>query len=450
MKTVRIGNGCGFWGDNLDAPTLLARHGHLDYLTLEYLAELTMSILALQKQRDPNTGFAADFAAVLERLTPVLHEQPRLKVITNAGGMNPLACARQARFILEQAGLSDRRVGVVAGDDLLPRLDELLAAGHTLTNLDTGQALATVQERVVSANAYLGARPIAEALGRGASVVITGRVADASLTVGPAVHELGWSWDDVDPLAAATVAGHLIECGAQVTGGLWCNWQEAPALSDVGYPVAEIDADATLRITKPPGTGGRVNVETVAEQLLYEVGDPAAYLTPDVTADFTSVALRETGHDVVAITGSRGKPATDSYKVSIAYRDGFMSSGTLVLLGPDAPAKARRAGAMLLDRLRRIGLEFAASGVECLGAGDCVPGVVPATSLPPEVVLRVGVRDPRKAAVERFSKEFAPLVTSGPPGVTGYTTGRPPVREVFAYWPALIAKSAVAAHVEVL
>jgi hypothetical protein len=450
MKTVRIGNGCGFWGDNLDAPVLLAEHGRLDYLTLEYLAELTMSILALQKQRDPAAGYATDFLDVLERLAPVLRRQPNLKIVTNAGGMNPVGCAAKARDVLTRAGLADRRLAVVGGDDLMLHLDQLLAEGHTLTNLDTGEPLESVRPRLVSANAYLGSRPIVEALRGGASVVITGRVADACLTVAPAAHEFGWAWDDWDRLCAATAAGHLIECGAQATGGLWCNWMEINDLANVGYPVAEVDTDGAFILTKPPDTGGVVNRETVAEQLLYEVGDPAAYLTPDVTADFTSLTLTETGRDAVRVTGARGRPARDSYKVSAAYRDGFASSGTLVIAGPNAVVKARRCGEILLERLRRAGAAPRHSHVECLGAGDCVPGVLPPPADAPEVVLRVAVRDECRAVVERFTKEFAPLVTSGPPGVTGYTTGRPAVREVFAYWPALIAKSAVAARVEVV
>src|SRR5437870_8030682 len=441
-RRVRIGNGGGFWGDNLDAPVLLAEQGELDYLTLEYLAELTMSILALQKQRDPKAGFATDFLDVLERLGPALKSQPNLKIITNAGGMQPAACAAQARTILQRSGLGERRVAVVTGDDLLPRLDELLQAGHALAHLDTGQPLSVIRERVVSANAYLGAKPIAEALARGA-VVITGRVADASLTLAPAVHELGWAWNDWDRLAAGTVAGHLIECGAQATGGLWCNWKEAPNLEAVGYPIAELEADGRFRISNPPGSGGAVNRETVAEQLLYEVGDPAAYITPDVVADFTSVCLSEVAADVVQVENTRGLPATDSYKVSIAYRDGFSASGTLVIFGPDAVAKARACGQMILRRVERAGYVLEHTNVECLGTGACVPQVIEAGAEPPEVVLRVTVRDTSRGAVERFTKELAPLVTSGPPGVTGYTTGRPPVREVFAYWPALILKSAV-------
>jgi Acyclic terpene utilisation family protein AtuA len=447
MRRVRIGNGCGFWGDNLDAPVRLARDGRLDYLTLEYLAELTMSILALQQQRDPAAGFAHDFLDVLKRLTPILRHQPNLKIVTNAGGMNPTGCGAKAKAILADAGLSEHRVAVVTGDDLLSRLDELLAGGHALTNLDTGEALSAVRDRVVSANAYLGARPIVEALKLGAGVVVTGRVADASLTVGPAVFEHGWAWDDLDRLCAATVAGHLIECGAQATGGLWTNWTAVPDLADVGYPVADIAADGRFTIGKPARTGGAVNFETVSEQLLYEVGDPAAYLTPDVTADFTTVRLAQREKDEVEVNSAVGKPPTGTYKVSIAYRDGFASSGTLVLLGPDAERKGRFAGRVLLDRLRAAGVTFTDSLIECLGAGDCVPGVVRPTAPPPEVVLRVAVRSPDRAAVERFTKEFAPLVTAGPPGVTGYTTGRPAVREVFAYWPTLIAKVAVDPHV---
>ncbi len=356
-EAVRIGNGCGFWGDSLDAPIALARAGRLHYLTLEYLAELTMSILALQKQRDPQLGYAADFLNVLEHLCPILQSQPRLKIVTNAGGMNPASCAAKARALLDRAGLGARRVAIVTGDDLLPHLDRLLSEkGQPFANLDTGRPLTDVRSQVVSANAYVGSPPIANALAQGASVVITGRVADAALTVGPAAHAFGWAWDDWDRLAAGTVAGHLLECGAQATGGLWCNWHQTD-LAAVGYPLAEIDPDGSFTLTKPVGTGGVVNLETVSEQLLYEVGDPAAYLTPDVTADFTSVTLAEQGPDRVRLTGARGRPAPAAYKVSIAYRDGFMASGTLVIAGPGAADKGRRCGEILLERLRRVGIE---------------------------------------------------------------------------------------------
>jgi hypothetical protein len=448
-RFVRIGNGCGFWGDNLDAPILLAQHGQLDYLTLDYLAELTMSILALQKQRDPQSGFATDFLDVMGRLCPNLRDQPKLKVITNAGGMNPIGCATKVKDILKRAGLEDRKVATVSGDNLFPRLDELMAAGNSFANIDTGEPLSTVRSRVVSANAYLGAKPISDALNLGASVVITGRVADASLTVGPAAFEFGWDWDDWNRLSSGTMGGHLIECGAQVTGGLWCNWQEAPDLANVGYPIVEMQSSGIFRVTKPANTGGRINQETVAEQLLYEVGDPAAYLTPDVSADFTSVSLTQTEADVVEVSPARGRPATVSYKVSIAYRDGFTASGTLVVFGNDANNKARRCGEMILERVRRAGWTLNRSNIECLGTGECAPGSTQYKIDPPEIIMRVSVQDDRREAVERFTKEFAPLVTSGPPGIAGYTTGRPAVREVFAYWPALVDKSVVIPQVQV-
>lgn len=444
MKRIRIGNGCGFWGDSPDAPIRLAEQGRLDYLTLEYLAELTMSILALLRQRDPNAGYATDFLDVLARLAPTLGVQPHLKIITNAGGMNPRACGLAARKILPSA-----RIGIVGGDDLIPKLDALIAGGHALNHLDTGEPLAGVRQRVVSANAYLGSAPIAEALGRGAGLVITGRVADACLTVGPCLHEFAWPLDDWHRLSAGTTAGHLIECGAQATGGLWINAEDSTHLETVGYPIAEIAEDGSFTLTKPPSSGGVVNLETVAEQLLYEVADPARYFTPDVVADFTTPTFGQSGENAVTCRGAKGHPASDSYKVSVAYRNGFTAAGMLVLPGPKAAWKAKRSGEILLDRLRQTGCTFEHSNIEALGSGDCVPGVTGAFD-PPEVVLRVAVRDSSKSNVERFAKEFAPLVTSGFAGTTGYTTGRPVVREVFAYWPALIAKSAVQPVVEML
>jgi len=403
----------------------------------------------VQKQRDAEAGYAGDFLDVLERLWPILQNKPRLKIITNAGGMNPQACARKARDLLQKAGVS-KRIAVVDGDDLLPRLEQLFNEDHWFSNLDTGEDLGKVLPRVVSANAYLGAAPIVEALQEEADIIVTGRVADASLTVAPIMHHFPCAWDDWPRLAAATVAGHLIECGAQATGGLWCNYQDAPDLANAGYPIVDVEPDGTFTITKRPGSGGAVNVETIAEQLLYEVGDPAAYLTPDVSADFTSVTLHQTGPDAVRVTATRGQPATDTYKVSIAYRDGFSASGTLTILGPDAPQKALLCGDMIQQRLRRVNIAPEHWSVEVLGTGACVPGVLPAGRAPLEVVLRVMIRDARKAVVERFAKELAPLVTSGPPGVTGYTSGRPPVREVFAYWPALVSKSVVSPKVTLI
>jgi hypothetical protein len=449
MRSIRVGNGAGFWGDNLDAPRLLAEKGAIDYLTLEFLAELTLSILAHQRSRDPKAGFVADFLTIVESLVPRLKAQPKLKIVTNAGGMNPQECARQIGAILASAGLGSVRVAAVSGDDLLPRLDQLLADGEPLANLDTGQPPGDVRSKIASANVYLGAWGIVAALKEGARVVITGRVADASLTVGPAVHEFGWSWSDWNRLGSATVAGHLIECGAQVTGGMFSGWQPELSLDNLGYPITEISENGTFAITKPAGTGGAVTTETVAEQLVYEIGDPAHYLTPDVDADFSQVRLAQAGADRVEVTGARGHPAPQRLKVSMAYRDGYMAAGTLVVCGESAAAKARAAGELILSRLRAAGVNLARTQIECLGTGDTLPGVWRRRDDALEVVLRVSVHDPAREAVERFVREFSPLVGSGPPGVTGYTGPRPKPYPVFAYWPTTIARERIEPVVEV-
>jgi len=446
--TLRIANAAGFLGDNLDAPRLTIERAEVDYLTLEYLAELTMSILARQREKNPRLGYAEDFLAVLCSLMPALNRQPHLRIVTNAGGVNPLACARAAGAVLVSSGLPARWIGVVTGDDLLARLIQLQEEGHKFENLDTGEPLSDLARPVVCANAYLGARPIADALGADADLVITGRVADASLTVGPAVHAFGWPWDDWITLAGASVAGHLIECGAQVTGGLYAPWQELN-LADVGYPIAAIERDGSCVITKPPGTAGAVNRHTVAEQLVYEIGDPAHYLTPDVDVDFTTVELDETGEDRVAVRGATGHLPPDQYKVSLAYRDGYSASGQLLIYGRDCFSKAHACAEMIRRRVVRGGFELDALHVECLGAGDSVPGRHDPPSDLWEVVLRVTARDARREAIERFAQEFSPLITSGPPGIAGYATGRPQVRPAFAFWPTLVPKEVVQPQVEV-
>ena len=446
MKTIRVGNGAGFWGDNLDAPRRLCEGAQLDYLTLEYLAELTMSILAHQKSRNPAAGWVTDFEIVLRDLLPALRAQPGLKIVTNAGGMNAAGCAAAISRVLAEAGLADAPIGIVTGDDLLPRLDELTRAGETLDHLETGEAIDAVRSRIVSANAYLGAAGIVEALASGARIVITGRVADASLTVGPAVHELGWAFRDWERLAAATVAGHLIECGGQCTGGMYSGWTPDIRLADIGYPIAEISEHADVTITKPAGTGGLVTVETVSEQLLYEIGDPAHYLTPDIDTDFTQVRLTQAGPDRVSMTGARGNSAPEKFKVSIAYQDGYLVSSTLTICGPHAVETARSAGATILEKLRLAGVMPARTNVEVLGAGDTAPGLPGDRAAPWEVVLRVSAADPSRAVLERFTCEFAPLVTAGQPGVTGYVGGRAKTRPVLAYWPTTISREQVAAR----
>ncbi len=460
-EILRIGNGAGYWGDNLDAPRRLAEVGRLDYLTLEYLAELTLSILAHLRSRDLEAGFVGDVPTVVESLIPALKSQAELKIVTNGGGMNPTACVRAVAKVLEAAGLGAVPIAAVAGDDLLPRLRDLQAAGETLENFDTGEPMtAEILGRLASANAYLGATGIVEALQRGARVVVTGRVADASLTVGPAVHEFGWTWNDWQRLAAASVAGHLIECGAQATGGMYSGWSSALSLDNLGYPLVEMSADGRFTLTKPTGTGGAVTFDTVSEQLVYEIRDPAHYLTPDVDADFSQVSLTETGPDRVLVQHARGNPAPPQLKVSMAYRDGYMAAGTLVVYGPDATVRARTCGDLILSRLRQAGIELARTKIECLGSGMVVPDAwhVPpgqpaqlggSASTVTEVVLRVSAHDPSKAKLERFLREFAPLAGAGTPGVTGYTGPRPSPYPVFAYWPTTISRQHVQPTVEV-
>ncbi|MSR56665.1 MAG: DUF1446 domain-containing protein [Planctomycetaceae bacterium] len=449
MRTIRVGNAAGFWGDNLDAPRRLVEGSQLDYLTLEYLAELTLSILAHQRSKNPDVGYVPDCVTVLEGLVSHLPAQPRLKIVTNGGGMNPVACARKIAAALTAGGHGSLRVAVVSGDDLLPCIDDFLTGGEPFANFDTGTPLGPVRERLASANAYLGAAGIVEALGQGARIVVTGRVADASLTVGPAQYEFGWSPDDWQRLGAATVAGHLIECGAQVTGGMFSGWSDALPLHELGYPIAELSEDGSIVITKPAGTGGAVTVAIVAEQLVYEIGDPAHYLTPDVDADFSKVELRQECPDRVAVVNATGRPAPPRYKVSMAYRDGYMASGTLVVCGAHAARKARAAGNLILSRLKEAGVVLARTNIECLGTGDTLPGVWARHDEALEVVLRVSVHDPSRDAVERFVREFAPLAGSGPPGVTGYTGPRSKPYPVFAYWPTTIARECVAPVVDV-
>src|SRR6476659_2326369 len=314
-KTVRIAAGQGFWGDWLEAPVRQVRGGPIDYLMLDYLAEVTMSIMQKQKARDPRAGYARDFVSLMKEILPTCIERD-IKVIANAGGVNVPGCAAAVRDVAVELGLSDKvRIGIVTGDDILDRIDELLARGIELRNLDTGESLAVVRNRIQSANAYLGAAPIVEALNQGANVVITGRATDTGLTLGPLIHEFGWAADDWDHLAAGTIAGHIIECGAQCSGGnCQYDWESIADMENIGFPIADAAADGTFVITKHEGSGGRVSVHSIKEQLLYEMGDPHEYITPDCVADFTTIQLAEDGPDRVRLFGIEGRPETDMYK----------------------------------------------------------------------------------------------------------------------------------------
>jgi hypothetical protein len=448
---VRIANGQGFWGDSLEAPVEQVRRGPLDYLTLDYLAEVTMSILQKQRSRDPRAGYARDFVEMIARVLPDLVEK-KIRVIANAGGVNPAACRDAVLEVARKQGINIK-VATVAGDDLMPRLDDYLSRGVALKNMETGEPLSTIRDRVQSANVYFGAFPVAEALDRGADIVITGRVTDTGLALAPMVHEFGWKRDDWDKLSAGTIAGHTVECGAQCTGGnCQVDWDTIPNMADIGYPIIEAEPDGTFTITKHPGTGGRVTVDSITEQLLYEMGDPREYITPDCVADFTSIHLQQCGPDRVRFSGIKGRPATEFYKVSVSYSAGFKAIGNLVYAWPDAYKKAKASDRILRERLQHLGLKFDAMRTEFVGANAChgIPSAEPAPEIEPhlaEVVMRIGVRSNDRAAVERFTKELAPLALNGPPVVTGFGSGRPKVEEIVAYWPALIPKCEVAPEV---
>ena len=450
-KIVRVASGQGFWGDWLEAPRRQVEGGDVDYLMLDYLAEVTMSILQKQKERDPNMGYARDFVGAIESVLPAVANRG-VRVIANAGGVNPPACAAAIRQVAMKHDVSDKvKIGVVTGDDLLPRIDELIASGHALANMENGEPLSTVRDRVLSANAYIGSTPIIEALGKGANIVVTGRSTDTALTMAPLRYEFQWADDDWDRLAAGIIAGHIIECGAQCSGGnCLYDWQNIPDLGNVGYPIVEGHADGSFVIYKHPGTGGRISVPSVTEQLVYEMGDPRSYITPDVIADFTSIHLEQVGDDRVRVFGIKGRPPTDKLKVSIAYRAGFKAVGTLVYSWPDAYAKAQLADRVLRERLDQLGLKFDHILTEFVGVNATHGPLAGEPDDPPEVQLRIGVRGPDRASIERFTREIAPLVLNGPPSVTGFAGGRPKVEEIVAYWPALIDKSVVQTHVEVL
>ncbi len=447
-RVVRVASGQGFWGDWLEAPRRQVEGGPIDYLMLDYLAEVTMSILQKQKERDPRMGYARDFIGAMESVFPAVAERG-VRVVANAGGVNPVACAGALRETAQRTGVSDAlRIGVITGDDLLPRLDELIAQGHPLANMETGAPLSAVRDRVLSANAYIGASPIVEALERGANVVITGRSTDTALTMAPLLHEFGWARDDWDRLAAGIVAGHIIECGAQCSGGnCLYDWRNIPDLANIGYPIIEAHADGSFVVYKHPDTGGRIDVHSVTEQLVYEMGDPREYITPDVIADFTSICVADAGENRVRVFGVRGRAPTDKLKVSIAYRAGFKATGTLVYAWPDALEKAQLADRVLRERIERLGLRFDEIHTEFLGVSATHGALAGDATDAPEVQLRVGVRGDDRPSVERFTREIAPLVLNGPPSVTGFAGGRPKVEEVVAYWPALVDKTVVSTTV---
>jgi hypothetical protein len=451
MKTVRIGAGQGFYGDSPDGAVAVAERGEVAYICCDALAELTMAILQKDRLRDSNGGFARDLPAFMRALLPAARQRG-IRIITNAGGMNPRAAAASVRQVAGELGIDGLRVATVSGDDVTSRFDELRSAGVELRNMDTGADLATVRDRVVFAVTYLGARPIVDALEAGADVVVTGRVADASLFVAPMVHELGWRWDDWDLLAAGVVLGHLMECSGQATGGNFSgDWWNIPDLDRIGYPVCEVSEDGSALLTKPAQTGGRVSVETVSEQLLYEVLDPRAYLNPDVVADFTTVRLETAGSDTVSVGGVRGRARPKELKAIIGYLDGWLGAAMIGYSWPHALAKARRA-ALLIDRLaERAGVVALEQVTEYVGVdslhGDAAEMAAGADAN--EVILRIAGRFATEAEARRFPRLATPLALNGPPFIGGGITPQP-ARALLGVWPTLVPRELIEPGVEVV
>ena len=444
-KLLRIANSSGYWGDDPEALYRQVTGGEIDYVTADYLSEITMVILERQRRANPSRGFAFDFVGHLRRALPEIARRG-VRVIANAGGVNPEACREAVAALCRDAGVQ-LPIAIVNGGDLLPRIDELRERGAAFAHLDSGEPFAPVAEKLVSAHAYLGAQPIAEALRRGARIVITGRTTDAALTLAPMIYEFGWKEDDWDRLAAGTIAGHILECGAQATGGNYTDFEEVPAGGPgvwFGYPIVEVAESGDFVVTKHPGTAGLVNRKSVTEQLLYEIGDPHAYLTPDVAADFTSITVEEVGSDRVRVSGARGAPPPPTLKVSAVFIDGFRAVGMVLLSGPRVRAKAERLASLVWNR---VGREFTDLRSDLVGFNGCWLDAAPEVE-PNEGLLRFGVRDGDRKRVERFANLLLGFGLQGPPG-RGIFGGRPEVQEAFAFWPTLVPRDLVTARIEV-
>jgi hypothetical protein len=447
-RSVRIGNVQAFWGDWAQAPRKTLELGNVDYLTLDYLAELTMSLLHKQRLKNPGGGYARDFIDLLRDILPECKRRD-IKIVTNAGGLNPVGCREAIIELAEELSVDGVVVASVDGDDLMPRLDDLLAQGVTLNNMDTGRPISDVRDRLVSSNAYFGAAPIADALRQGADIVVAGRSTDPALVVGPLMYEFGWAEDDYDRLAAGTIAGHLIECGPHATGGNFeGGWWDVEGMASIGYPIVEVEDSGEFVLTKPEGTGGLVNFHTTAEQLLYEMGDPQHYLGPDVTADISGIQLTEVGKDRVKVAGITGSAPTGMLKVSSAFSDGYIATGTLAFSWPYATAKARRMGEVLIERVNTEGLRYDDLRIDFVGSSAILGPVSPESVDPAEVLMRASLRGQCKEDLVKFGKGLASLGIAGPAGACGFG-GRPRPSEVFAYWPALIPNEHVVPVVDV-
>jgi hypothetical protein len=444
-QRVIIANCGGFWGDDPTAPRRQVEGGPIDYLVMDYLAEVTMAILQKQRARKPDAGYPADVLMHMRDVLPACVERG-IRIITNAGGVNPLGCRAAIECVAKDLGLADRvKIAVVLGDDLYPDLDALMASGQALINMDTGQPLTAVRDRVLSANAYIGAAALVKALELGANVVVAGRVADAAVTLAPLMHEFGWASTDWDRLAAGVVAGHIIECGAQSTGGNFTDWHLVKSFRQMGFPIVEVQSDGSIVVTKHPGTGGLVTVHTVSEQILYEIGSPA-YVSPDVVARFDSVRLVQEGPDRVRVTGTRGERAPAKLKVSVSYQGGWRAFGRLIVSGPDTLAKANKVAEVFWQAAGGRGL-YEHALHQFIGWNGCHPPL--AASEPGEVLVQFAVRDRDERKINtRFAPQLVPRVLGTVPGISYIADqGRPRASEVVAFWPALVARGAVSQRV---
>ncbi len=448
---VRIASGQGFWGDLPIAPVNQVKNGPIDYLVMDYLAEVTMSIMQKQKMRNPDWGYARDFVGVIDEILPEISNQG-VKVISNAGGVNPLACKDEILKIAKEKGYTGLKVAVVDGDNILNDIDALIADGHGLKNMDTGEPISTVKDQLLSANVYFGCKAIVEALQLGADVIITGRVTDTGLTLAPMIHEFGWEYEDFDKMSVGTIAGHILECGAQASGGNFTDWEKVEDFTNIGFPIVEAYPSGEFFVTKHERTGGLVSSQTVKEQLLYEIGDPKDYITPDVVADFTSIHVEDVAPNKVKVHGITGAPDTEFYKVSASYNDGFKLSATLVYSWPDALKKAIKGAEILEARAKDLGLKIDEFNKEFVGFNGTTEKKVTQEDMKTdhdEIQMRISICGPDKKDIDRFGMEIAPLILTGPSGVTGFAGGRPKASEVVAYWPALLSKKAVKPRVNV-
>ena len=443
-KTIKIANGQGFWGDSVDAPLKLIENADIDFLTLDYLAEVTMAIMQKQYNKNPDRGYATDFTHLIEKSADLILSK-NIKIITNAGGVNPYKCAEE----IKEKTADKIKIAIVEGDNIVDKIHSYIDSGINFNNIDNGNSIHDIKDSICSANIYIDSFIVAEALNHNPNIVLGGRITDPGLVVGPCINEFGWKKDQYQELASATVAGHIVECGAQCTGGNHTRWWEVDNFSNIGYPIVSIDKTGLFNISKDKGTGGLVNKLTVTEQLLYEMGDPKSYLSPDVTVDFTSINLEDNGKGVVSVSEVKGYKPTDTFKVAINYISGYKANGKLTVTAPYAVQKANKASEVILDRLRDKGIVFDEHRVDLVGYNSCTSKVLDLSENPNEVTVSISVKDKSKNKIEQFSKELAPLITNGPPGITGFSGGRPKVQEVISYWPTLIPKDMVDTKVRI-